>query len=288
MKTVFIGGGNMAQAIIGGLLGKGHDPATIHAIEPIEEARTALTRIGVSSAPALCIEDFAADIFVLAVKPQMMAAAIAPLAGKLASALVISIAAGIRCEDLSRWLGGDKPDKPDKQYDYIVRSMPNTPALIHAGISGLYAMPNVTPTQRLQTESLLGAVGETAWFDNEAMLDAVTAVSGSGPAYVFYFIEALEQAAKDMGFADVTARKFAVQTFLGSAKLAANSLESPATLRERVTSKRGTTERAIESFDHQQLKRHFIEGVKTARARSHELGLEMSGQSTNRDAEKSP
>ena len=285
MKTVFIGGGNMAQAIIGGLLGKGHDPATIHAIEPIEEARTALTRLGVSSAPALRIEDFAADIFVLAVKPQMMAAAIAPLAGKLASALVISIAAGIRCEDLSRWLGGDKPDK---QYDYIVRSMPNTPALIHAGISGLYAMPNVTPTQRLQTESLLGAVGETAWFDNEAMLDAVTAVSGSGPAYVFYFIEALEQAAKDMGFADVTARKFAVQTFLGGAKLAANSRESPAVLRARVTSKRGTTERAIESFNHQHLQQHFIEGVKAARARSHELGLEMSGQSTNQDAEKSP
>ena len=285
MKTVFVGGGNMAQAIIGGLLGKGRDPATIHAIEPTEEVRTRLTRLGVSSAPAPRPEDLAADIFVLAVKPQMMATAIVPFAGKLTSALVISIAAGIRCEDLSRWLGGGKSNTP---YGYIVRAMPNTPALIHAGISGLYAMPNVTPTQRLQTESLLGAVGETAWFDNEAMLDAVTAVSGSGPAYVFYFIEALEQAAKDLGFTDVTARKFAVQTFLGGAKLAADSLESPAALRERVTSKRGTTERAIESFDHQQLKRHFIEGVKTARARSHELGLEMSGQSTNRDAEKSP
>ena len=285
MKTVFVGGGNMAQAIIGGLLGKGRDPATIHAIEPTEEVRTRLTRLGVSSAPAPRPEDRAADIFVLAVKPQMMATAIVPFAGTLTSALVISIAAGIRCEDLSRWLGGGKSNTP---YGYIVRSMPNTPALIHAGISGLYAMANVTPNQRLQTESLLGAVGETAWFDNEAMLDAVTAVSGSGPAYVFYFIEALEQAAKDLGFTDVTARKFAVQTFLGGAKLAADSLESPAALRERVTSKRGTTERAIESFNHQQLKQHFIEGVKAARARSHELGLEMSVQSTNRDTEKSP
>ena len=282
VKTVFVGGGNMAQAIIGGLLGKGGDTASIHAIEPIEAARTALTRLGVSSASALCIDDFAADIFVLAVKPQMMAAAIAPLAGKLASALVISIAAGVRCEDLSRWLGGNKSDTP---YAYVVRSMPNTPALIHAGISGLYAMPSVTLAQRSQTELLLGAVGEIAWFDDEAMLDAVTAVSGSGPAYVFYFIEALEQAAKDMGFADATARKFAVQTFLGGAKLAADSHESPMVLRERVTSKRGTTERAIEVFDQEKLKERFIDGVKAAHARSHALGLEMSGSVADR---KSP
>lgn len=282
VKTVFVGGGNMAQAIIGGLLGKGGDTASIHAIEPIEAARTALTRLGVSSASALRIDDFAADIFVLAVKPQMMAAAIAPLAGKLVSALVISIAAGVRCEDLSRWLRGEQSDKP---YAYVVRSMPNTPALIHAGISGLYAMPSVTLAQRSQTELLLGAVGEIAWFDDEAMLDAVTAVSGSGPAYVFYFIEALEQAAKDMGFADATARKFAVQTFLGGAKLAADSHESPMVLRERVTSKRGTTERAIEVFDQEKLKERFIDGVKAARARSHALGLEMSGSVADR---KSP
>ena len=210
----------------------------------------------------------------------MMKAAIAPLAGRLTSQLVVSIAAGVRSTDLARWLakaGGITAAAagPDP-YGNIVRAMPNTPALIRAGITGLYAMQGVGPGARTAVEKLLGAVGETAWFDDEAMLDAVTAVSGSGPAYVFYFIEALEQAARELGFDEPTARQFSLQTFLGGARLAAGSNEAPGVLRQRVTSRRGTTERAIETFDSLELKRHFVQGVKAACQRSHELGDEMS------------
>ena len=160
-------------------------------------------------------------------------------------------------------------------YLNIVRAMPNTPALIRAGITGLYAAPGVTAEGRRIAGSLLDAVGKTVWFDDEAMLDAVTAVSGSGPAYVFYFIEALEQAALELGFDREAASLFARQTFLGGAQLATSTDEAPGVLRARVTSKRGTTESAIEVFDRHALKNAFIDGVKAACARSRELGREL-------------
>ncbi len=269
MKILFVGGGNMCQAIIGGLIAQGNSVSDLQAIEPLSETREALGRMGIVSASEFQANDLDADVIVLAVKPQMMKLAVAPFAGKLTGQLVVSIAAGIRCTDLSAWLA-------TSGYRNIVRAMPNTPALIRAGISGLYAMPGVDPTSRAAAESLLGAVGKTAWFSDEAMLDAVTAVSGSGPAYVFYFIEALQQAAQELGFDETTARQFSLQTFLGGAQLAAGSNEAPALLRQRVTSKRGTTERAIETFDALALKRNFVEGVKAACARSRELGDEMS------------
>jgi pyrroline-5-carboxylate reductase len=278
MKILFVGGGNMAQAIIGGLLSKGAKAADLHAIEPFADTRMALSSLGVASAECFRASDLDAGIIVLAVKPQMMKAAVAPLAGKLRAQIVVSIAAGIRCGDLAGWLGDASAG-----YQNIVRTMPNTPALIHAGITGLYAMPGVGASDREKAESLMAAVGQAHWFDDEAMLDAVTAVSGSGPAYVFYFIEALEQAALELGFNATAARAFATTTFVGGARLAAGSSESPATLRERVTSKRGTTERAIETFDQLQLKRHFIEGVKAACARSRELGEEMGRQAAAAD-----
>ena len=280
MKVLFVGGGNMCQAILGGLIAQGVPMAGMRAIEPQADTRATLLAMGVASAGAFQDADLDVDTIVLAVKPQMMQVAVAPFAGKLHSQLVISIAAGIRSVDLSRWLSADAQNANAKSYENIVRAMPNTPALIRAGITGLYAVNAVGEGARAATEALLGAVGETAWFDDEAMLDAVTAVSGSGPAYVCYFIEALEDAARELGFDEEKARQFALQTFLGSAKLAADSADAPATLRARVTSKRGTTERAIEVFDALEVKKHIIAGVKAASGRSRELGDEM-GRNTS-------
>jgi pyrroline-5-carboxylate reductase len=266
MKLTFIGGGNMAQAILGGLIATGQPVADCLAIEPDAGAREKLAAIGIDALPTWQPRALGADAIVLAVKPQMMKTALAPLAGALQGQLLISIAAGTRSADISRWLGG---------YRQIVRTMPNTPALIHAGISGLYAMAGVDATQRALAERLLGAVGKTLWFDEEGMLDAVTAVSGSGPAYVFYLIEALESAALDFGIAPAVARTLALETFVGSARLAAQSSEAPALLRAKVTSPRGTTERAIAAFDAAGLKSVFAAGVRAARDRSIELGDEL-------------
>lgn len=266
MKITFIGGGNMAQAILGGLIAKGQAARDCFAIEPHEAARAKLSALGIESVAEWMPRGFDAEVIVLAVKPQLMHEAIAPLAGALQQQLVISIAAGVRCRDLSRWLGA---------HANIVRTMPNTPALIHAGITGLYAMPGVSAAQRALAERLMAAVGKTIWFDEEAMLDAVTAVSGSGPAYVFYMIEALENAALELGLTSPVARALALETFLGGAKLAAQSGDAPALLRANVTSRRGTTERAIETFDAAGLKSAFASGVRAARDRSLELGAEL-------------
>ena len=276
MKILFVGGGNMCQAIIGGLIAQGSHATDMRAIEPLAETRASLGRLGVASAAAFQESDLDAGAIILAVKPQMMKVALAPLAGKLRNQLVLSIAAGIRITDLARWLAPSAGGGASRGYENIVRAMPNTPALIRAGITGLCALPGVDAAGRAAAESLLDAVGQTAWFDNEAMLDAVTAVSGSGPAYVFYFIEALEAAARELGFDDTKARQFALQTFLGGAQLAAASADAPALLRERVTSKGGTTERAIHTFDALDLKRHVMNGVKAACERSRELGDELS------------
>ena len=281
IKLVFIGGGNMSQAILGGLIAKGQAPSDCLVIDPFEPALKKLAEWGVPTAAEL--DDIAMDTvlaataIVLAVKPQMMKAALAPLAGKLKHQLVISIAAGVCIESMAHWLG-----TVQQPYEQIIRAMPNTPALIQAGITGLYAPSSVSAVERAIAENLLGAVGKTVWFESEDMLNAVTAVSGSGPAYVFYFIEALEAAAIELGFSADAARLFAQETFLGSAKLAAQSLDSPASLRAKVTSKGGTTERAIEHFDSDalrfSLKSGFIDGVKAACARSRELGLALKNE----------
>ena len=270
MKISFIGGGNMTQAILGGLIASGYAAHDCFVVEPMEAARAKLAAHGVASSEVWDRRALEADVILLAVKPQMMRIAVAPMAGALGTQLVISIAAGLRTMDLSQWLGDMKSG-----YERIVRAMPNTPALVHAGITGLYAMPLVAASQKTSAETLLASVGKTVWCDDEKMLDAVTAVSGSGPAYVFYFIEALEAAALELGFDADTARLFALETFSGSSKLALMSADSPATLRANVTSKRGTTERAIEAFDHARLKSKFIDGVKAAAQRSAELGREL-------------
>jgi pyrroline-5-carboxylate reductase len=197
-----------------------------------------------------------------------------PFVGKITDQqLVISIAAGLRVGDLMDWLDGGTGYVQSAQ---MVRAMPNTPALIQEGITGVYATPHLTASGRHDAEQLLSAVGKVVWFEDESMLDAVTAVSGSGPAYVFYFLEALEAAALELGFPADAAREFARQTFLGSIHLAAASAESPAKLRANVTSPHGTTEAAISSFDQAQLKAHFIGGVRAAAVRARALGDELS------------
>lgn len=267
MRITFIGGGNMAIALIGGLKKQGFSIAGVQVVEPDPEARERLTAaFGVRSTAAVDAAALACEVLVLAVKPQQMQEALAPLTSRLSGQLVLSIAAGLRLEAIARWLGGHRR---------LVRAMPNTPALVGAGISGLYAAPEVDEQGRTQAEKILGAVGATLWVEDEARIDAVTAVSGSGPAYVFYFIEAIEAAARELGCDAVSARRLTVDTFLGAAQLAAQSSESVATLRERVTSKGGTTEAALCAFAECGVAEAIGQGVLAAYSRGQELGQRL-------------
>ncbi len=267
MKITFIGGGNMAAALIGGLIGKGHAAAGIRVVEIQAGARARLSaQFGVACVDSVAAAAPLGEVLVLAVKPQQMRAAAQALRPRLGRELVITIAAGIRLVDLSRWLGG---------YATLVRCMPNTPALVGAGITGLYASAGVDAGQRVLAESILGAVGATLWVPQESLLDPVTAISGSGPAYVLYFIEALQQAAQEMGFSATDAKKLAVETFVGTARLAALSAEGVAVLRERVTSKGGTTERALASMDADRVKDLIVRALHAANQRAHELGEQL-------------
>jgi pyrroline-5-carboxylate reductase len=271
MNITFIGGGNMASAIIGGLLQRGWQRETLRAVEILPAAREKLEHdFNIQTFPGISVEALQTDCVVLAIKPQQMREAAVQLAPLVKNALVITIAAGIRGSDLSRWLG-----QQDRGHARIVRVMPNTPALVTAGISGLYAMPGASAEDRAVAASILGAVGETVWVEREDDIDAVTAVSGSGPAYVFYFIEALDQAARELGLSAATARQLAIATFTGASKLAAQSSEDAATLRARVTSKGGTTERALASMEADHIKSAIVRAVKAAAERSRELGDEL-------------
>jgi len=207
-----------------------------------------------------------ADVVVFAVKPQQMQEAAAEVATHAGDSLFISIAAGIRLEDLARWLGGRTR---------LVRAMPNTPALVHAGITGLYAPESLAEADRAAAERLLAAVGATLWFEREGDLDVVTAVSGSGPAYVFYAIEALEQAARELGLAEGASRSLALWTFVGATKLAIERGEEPAALRAQVTSKGGTTEAAVRVLDEREVKEAFVAAVRAACERSQAMGAEL-------------
>lgn len=264
MKLAFIGGGNMARAIIGGLLARDMKPADIVVVEPDASARLRLlAEHGVRAYEAPGPEMAGADAAILAVKPQNMREAATAAAPYLGDPLVVTIAAGIRIADLARWLGGHRR---------VVRAMPNTPALVHAGITGLHAPPGTSDADRGLAERMLAAVGATVWFDSESDLDAVTAVSGSGPAYVFYAIEALEAAARELGLAEGASRSLALWTFVGATKLAIERGEEPAALRAQVTSPGGTTERAVGVLEAAGVRRHFIDAVKAACERSRELG----------------
>lgn len=267
MKITFLGGGNMATALIGGLLAKGYAASDIQVAEHHPESREGLARkFGVRAIPALDDAALACEVLLLAVKPQQMRDAVSPLAGRLGSQLVVSIAAGLRMADISRWLGGHRR---------LVRCMPNTPALIGAGITGLCADPSVDEAGRVAAEAILAAVGEVVWVADEALMDAVTALSGSGPAYVFHFIEALEAAGCGLGFDAATARRLAIATVLGAARLAAESKEPPAVLRERVTSKGGTTEAALTQMATDDFLPMVARALRAAEARGQELGVQL-------------
>ena len=271
MKITFLGGGNMATALIGGMLERGFAVAGIQVVELGEAARDALAqRFGVRAVESFDDAALACDVLVLAVKPQQMKAALAPIAGRLCGQLVISIAAGLRLADLGRWLGA-----PGAPHARLVRCMPNTPALIGAGVTGLYADPSVDAAGRETAGRILGAVGSTVWADDEAQMDAVTAISGSGPAYVFHFIEALESAWRSLGFDEAGARRLAIDTVLGAGRLAAGSEDAPAVLRQKVTSKGGTTEAALASLAAAGWHDELVAAVQAAEARGRELGAEL-------------
>jgi len=269
MKITFIGGGNMASALIAGLAGKLTAGANIHVVDPNAEALARLAAsYGVTGAQAIEHAVGASDVIVLAVKPQQMREVAAALRAHLGARapLILSIAAGIRGVDLSRWLGG---------YGAIVRTMPNTPALIGLGITGMVAMQGVTAQQKKAADDIMKAVGATVWLDDEALIDPVTAVSGSGPAYVFYFIEAMQQAALELGLSEQQGKELALATFVGAAQLAAQSTEPVSVLRERVTSKGGTTHAAIASMEQSAVRQAIVTAIKAAAARGRELGDEM-------------
>lgn len=265
-SLAFIGGGNMASAIIGGLIRAGHAPADILVVEPFAPQRERLlAEYGVTASetagPALA----RAGLVVWAVKPQLFAEAAAPCAAHVGQALHLSVMAGIRSDALRGATGSAR----------VVRAMPNTPALIGMGISGLYASEAVQPDERQRIEQLLAPTGQTLWVDQEADLDAVTAVSGSGPAYVFYVIEALIESATAMGLSPEQGRRLALATFAGATELASRSDEPPQVLRERVTSKGGTTFAAISSLERDGVKPAFMRALAAARERARELGDEF-------------
>ena len=256
----------MASAIMGGLIGNGLSPAQITVVEPFEAARTALkSKLGVDALPAASAALSAADLVVWAVKPQTFKDAAAPIAPYTAAALHLSVAAGITTDSIAQWLGTAR----------IVRAMPNTPALVGKGMTGLFARAEVAAEGKALVERVIGTTGALIWVDAEAKLDAVTALSGSGPAYVFLFLEAMTQAGVEMGLSAQQAYQLAIATFQGASELAARSDEPAATLRERVTSKGGTTHAAISHMQAQHLPEHFVQALHQAKIRAQELAAEF-------------
>ena len=261
----FIGGGNMARSLIGGLMSRGVAADTLRVAEPVTELRDSLARdFGVSVFDNANDAVAGAALWLLAVKPQVMRHVCGDLSAVAQSGkpLVVSIAAGITAAQLQRWLGGDTA---------IIRAMPNTPALLGAGVTGLYANAHVSPTGRDEAEGLLASAGKTVWIDDEALMDSVTAVSGSGPAYVFLLAEAMEAAAKAEGLDDVAARTLVLQTILGAARMLTESDKAPAELRKRVTSPNGTTQAAIETFQQGGFEELVTRAISAASERGRQL-----------------
>jgi pyrroline-5-carboxylate reductase len=262
----FIGGGNMASAIISGLLGRGFTASQIDVVEPFDEARQKLQAsfgIAAQAAPGAFLQ--AASLVVWAVKPQTFKDAAVHTRPFTSQALHLSVAAGITSGSIARWLASER----------IVRAMPNTPALIGKGITGLFARPAVTPADRLEVEQLIASTGEWLWLNDEQLLDGVTALSGSGPAYMFYFMEAMTEAGAQMGLSREQAYQLAVATFIGAGELAKSSPEPAAVLRQRVTSKGGTTYAALTSMETSHVKDLFVQAMLAAQRRAEELGDEF-------------
>jgi pyrroline-5-carboxylate reductase len=262
----FIGGGNMASAIIGGLIRQGLQASQIMVIEPFSDTAAKLQQdFGITALHMADASLAQADLVVWAVKPQVFSEAATPVMPHTQGALHLSVAAGIRTDSICRWVGTER----------VVRCMPNTPALVGQGITGLFACPSVTATDKALVEQVISTTGQFLWVQQESQLDAVTALSGSGPAYVFYFLEAMTQAGVGMGLSNEQAYQLAVATFSGASSLAAASSESPQVLRQRVTSKGGTTYAAITSLDESGVKASFVQAMQAAEVRARELGDEF-------------
>ena len=268
-KIAFIGGGNMASAILGGLIENGYNSQDILVSDPSQEK---LDELAAQFSVQTNVDNQAiiaqSDVVVLAVKPQIMQQVISPLKEILSAKrpLIISVAAGISLESLASWT---------EQSLSIVRCMPNTPALVQKGASGLLANHNVSEKEKQQADEILSAVGLSVWVNSEAELDAVTALSGSGPAYFFLFIESMIAAGTELGLAEDTAKQLALQTALGAATMASKSDVAPAQLRKNVTSPNGTTEQAILSFQKQGLEATVKNAMQAAFNRSIELSKEL-------------
>lgn len=265
ITITFIGAGNMARSLIVGLL-QDKAQVALRVADPDQHQLDAIRQhwpeVIATTNNLEAIQG--ADVVVLAVKPQIMREVAQGLAAQVQRShpLIVSVAAGIRESALNSWLGGNLP---------LVRCMPNTPALVQAGATGLYANANVSEAQRSLAESILRAVGITLWFDQEDKLDAVTAVSGSGPAYFFLVMEAIQAAAEKLGIEAEDAKLLVIQTALGAARLALESGEQPAELRRKVTSKGGTTEAALKVLNEGGLPALFEQALQAAANRSHEL-----------------
>jgi pyrroline-5-carboxylate reductase len=267
-RIAFIGGGNMASAIIGGLIGQGFAPGDIDVVEPFTEARDKLKAtygIAAQAQPGAFLAQ--ADLVIWAVKPQTFKEAALQVRPHTQKALHLSVAAGIRSDSIAHWLDTER----------VVRAMPNTPALIGKGIMALFARPAVTAQDKDWISQVVSSTGEFLWLDAENQLDAVTALSGSGPAYMFYFMEAMTDAGADMGLTREQAYQLAVTTFIGAGELARSSTKPPEILRQGVTSKGGTTYAAISSMENDNIKAQFVRAMHAARQRAKELGDEFGG-----------
>lgn len=269
-SIAFIGGGNMAQALMIGLQQRAFAMQNITVIDPDTAKHEHLqATLGVNTSASLTTGSLAVDVVVLAVKPQQLHSVAQALAPLLQSQLVVSVAAGIRTADLSRWLNG---------YTTVIRTMPNTPAQIQSGITGVYALPAVTQAQREIADAMLQAAGEVVWLADEDQLDAVTAISGSGPAYVFLMIEALAAAGVSLGLSEAQSLQLSLATFKGASLLAAGSTTPVATLREQVTSKGGTTEQGLLSMRQHDIHGMMQHAAEQAARRAKELGDQLGAQ----------
>ena len=268
LPMAFIGGGNMANALIGGLLKNGAPAASIRVVEPLAATAQALQSqhgVHVLSAADATLQDCA--LVVWAVKPQVFKEAALLTAPHVATALHLSVAAGITSNSIAQWLHTER----------VVRAMPNTPALVGLGQTGLYARAAVSPAEKTAITDMMGLMGESLWVDTEDLLDAVTALSGSGPAYVFYFLEAMVDSGVQMGLTPAQAHQLAVGTFVGASELARSSSETPAVLRQRVTSKGGTTFAALSVMQEQGLNAILLKAMQAAQERAKSLGQELGG-----------
>lgn len=262
----FIGGGNMAQALIGGLISRGLPATRITVSDPSEKVRHLLLEKEINVTDDNLKAVAHADVVVLAVKPQVLSMVLKPLQGQLADKLVISIVAGAEVESIAYLTGTQR----------IVRVMPNTPALVQTGAHGMYAPEAVSDADRQLASQILAATGLTLWVNSEAQIDAVTAVSGSGPAYFFYMMESMIRAGKNLGLDEKVATALTLQTALGAAQMAITSANSPAELRKNVTSPNGTTQAALEVFDRAQISQNIQAALAAAQKRSQQLAEELS------------